>query len=77
VREDRRLLKKTAVMPWLTPGDAGVFPGWAFRDSLLECFANGSRGLLFWSRRVWDTETLAAYAAAVRIVAPIEDVIGD
>jgi hypothetical protein len=77
VREDRRLLKKTAVMPWLTPGDAGVFPGWAFRDSLLECFANGSRGLLFWSSRVWDTETLAAYADAVRIVAPIEDVIMD
>ncbi len=75
VRTDRRALKGGSVIPWLTPGDAGVFPGRAFRDSLLECLANGARGLLFWSSRVWDTETLAAYADAIRIAAPAEDVI--
>jgi len=77
VRKDRQLLKHSDVIPWLSPGDAGVFPGWAFRDVVLECFANGARGLLFWSGRVWDTETLAAFADAVRIVAPVEDVIMD
>lgn len=77
VREDRRLLKRNDVIPWLTPGDAGVFPGSAFRDAVLECFANGARGLLFWSSRVWDTETLAAYADALRLVCPVEDVIVD
>jgi len=75
VRKDRRLLKRNDVIPWVSPGDAGLFPGWAFRDVLLECFANGARGLLFWSSRVWDTETLAAYADAVRIAAPVEDII--
>ncbi|MBM3860031.1 MAG: hypothetical protein FJ395_10315 [Verrucomicrobia bacterium] len=75
VRKDRQLLKRSDVIPWISPGDAGVFPGWAFRDALLECFANGARGMLFWSSRVWDTETLSAYADAVRIVAPVEDVI--
>lgn len=75
VRKDRQLLKRSDVIPWISPGDAGVFPGWAFRDTLLECFANGARGLLFWSGRLWDTETLAAYADAVRIVAQLEDVV--
>jgi hypothetical protein len=77
VRADRKLLKKSDVIPWLTPGDAGVFPGWAFRDALLECFANGARGLLFWSGRVWDTETLGAYAEAIRTIGLLEDVIVD
>ncbi|MDH7568892.1 MAG: hypothetical protein QHJ73_04840, partial [Armatimonadota bacterium] len=75
VRRDRKALGRSDVIPWLTPGDAGVFPGWAFRDALLECFANGARGLLFWSSRVWDTECLAAYADAIRVVTPVEDVI--
>jgi len=76
-RADRQRLAKTDVMPWLTPGDAGTFPGRAFKYALLECFANGSRGVHFWSGRVWDTESLAAYADAVRAVAPIEDIIVD
>ncbi|NLB95044.1 MAG: hypothetical protein GX785_04970 [Armatimonadetes bacterium] len=74
-RKDFEALKGSRVIPWLTPGDAGVFPGGAFRDALLECFANGASGLLFWSSRVWDTESLAAYADAIRIVAPVEEII--
>ncbi len=77
VRADRERLRKTDVLPWITPGDAGTFPGRAFRYALLECFANGSRGVNFWSGRVWDTESLAAYADTVRAVAPVEDVIVD
>ncbi|MGD8238922.1 MAG: hypothetical protein PVH68_10250, partial [Armatimonadota bacterium] len=76
-RADRRRLPKTDVLPWITPGDAGTFPGRAFKYALLECFANGSRGVNFWSGRVWDTESLAAYADAVRAVAPVEGVIAD
>jgi hypothetical protein len=76
-RADRARLPASDVLPWITPGDAGTFPGEMFTWALLECFANGSRGVHFWSGRVWDAETLAAYARAIRIVAPVEDVIVD
>ncbi len=77
VRADRRGLAKSDVLPWITPGDAGTFPGEAFTHALLECYANGARGVHFWSGRVWDTESLAALARAIRIVAPVEDVLVD
>jgi len=74
-RADRRRLPRSDVLPWLTPGDAGTFPGEMFQWAVLECFANGARGVHFWSGRVWDTETLAAYAEAIRTVGPVEDLI--
>ncbi len=77
VREQRALLPKSDVLPWLTPGDAGTFPGDALRYALLECFCNGARGVYFWSGRVWDTESLAAFARTIRNIAPAEDVIVD
>jgi hypothetical protein len=75
VRTDRAKLPRSDILPWLTPGDAGVFPGDMFRYALLECFANGARGLHFWSGKLWDTELLAAYARVIRNVAPVEDII--
>lgn len=75
VREDRARLPESDVLPWLTPGDAGTFPGEAFYHAILECFANGARGTYFWSGRVWDAETLAAYARAIAAVAPAETII--
>ena len=76
-RADRERLPKSDVLPWITPGDAGTFPGEAFTWALLECFANGSRGVHFWSGRLWDAETLDAYARAIHMVVPVEDVIVD
>ncbi len=77
VRRNRSRLPKSDVLPWITPGDAGTFPGWAFRAALLECFCNGARGVYFWSGRVWDAESLAAFAQVIREIAPVEDVIVD
>ncbi|MFC1715252.1 hypothetical protein ACFL6S_16405 [Candidatus Poribacteria bacterium] len=74
-REDRSHLPRADVIPWITPGDAGTFSGERFRYALLECFANGARGMNFWSNRVWDAELLAAYARVIRSVAPVEDLI--
>jgi hypothetical protein len=74
-RADRSKLPRSDVMPWLTPGDAGVFPGEAFQWALAECYANGSRGIWFWSSRVWDSEDLIAYNRVIRAIAPVEDVI--
>lgn len=75
VREDRRQLAKSDVLPWLTPGDAGTFPGESFQWALLECYANGARGVYFWSGRVWDAESLIAYNRVVRAIAPVEEII--
>jgi hypothetical protein len=74
-RADRSKLPRSDVMPWLTPGDAGVFPGEAFQWALAECYANGSCGIWFWSSRVWDSEDLIAYNRVIRAIAPVEDVI--
>lgn len=74
-RADRSLLPRPDVMPWLTPGDAGTFSGESLKYALLECFANGSRGIQFWSGRLWDSELLAAYADAVRALGPVEDLL--
>ncbi|MBM4016909.1 MAG: hypothetical protein FJ288_01060 [Planctomycetes bacterium] len=74
-RADRARLPRSDVLPWLTPGNAGTFPGEAFTWALVECFANGSRGVHFWNSALWDAESLAAHARAVRIAAPVEDVI--
>ncbi len=75
VREDRSQLHRSDVLPWLTPGDAGTFPGESFQWGLLECYANGARGVYFWSGRVWDAESLIAYNRVVRAIAPVEEVI--
>jgi hypothetical protein len=75
VREDRRRLPQSDVLPWLTPGDAGTFPGECFQWALLECYTNGARGVYFWSGRVWDAESLIAYNRVVRAIAPLEEVI--
>ncbi|MCD6352047.1 MAG: hypothetical protein J7M26_08000 [Armatimonadetes bacterium] len=77
VRRDRQRLPRSDQMPWITPGDAGTFPGRAFYYALLEIFCNGSRGVNFWSGRLWDADYLAAYARAVRDITPVEDVIVD
>ncbi len=74
-REDRSHLPKADVIPWITPGDSGTFSGERFRYALLECFANGARGMNFWSNRVLDAELMAAYARVIRDIAPVEDII--
>jgi len=74
-REDRARLPQSDVMPWLTPGDAGVFPGSNFEWALLECYTNGARGIWFWSSRMWDSEDLIAYNKVLRAIAPVEEVI--
>lgn len=75
VRKDRERMARSDVLPWLTPGDAGTFPGESLQWALLECYANGARGVYFWSSRVWDAESLIAYNRVVRAIAPVEALI--
>lgn len=77
VREDRKRLPRTDILPWLTPGDSGAFTAEALRCAMLECFLNGSRGIHFWSNRYWDGEYFLGYNQAVRAVAAVEDIIVD
>lgn len=74
-RQDRSRLARSDVLPWITPGDAGTFPGEAFQWALLECYVNGSRGVWFWSGRVWDSESLIAYNRVIRALVPIEPIL--
>jgi len=76
-RTDREKLPRSDVIPWLTPGDAGTFSGDSFRYALWECYVNGSRGVVFWSGRLWDPELLVAMGRAIKAVVPVEDVIVD
>lgn len=75
VRQDRKRLPESDIMPWLTPGDTGIFPGHMFKWALLESYANGARGIWFWSGKMWDAEDLIAYNKVIRAIAPVEDVI--
>ncbi len=75
VREDRENLPKSDVLPWLTPGDSGTFSGETLRCALLECFANGARGINYWSGRVWDSEMLVGYSDAIRAAGKVENLI--
>ena len=74
-RECRELLPEPDVLPWISPGDAGTYSGERFRYALLECFANGSTGMNFWSGRLWDAELLAGYSRVIRNLAPVEDLL--
>lgn len=76
IRADRKKLEgKGSVMPWITPGDAGNFPGELFRWAMLEAYTNGSTGIWFYSNRNWDAESLIALNQAVRAIAPVEEII--
>ncbi len=76
-RQDRSRLARSDVLPWITPGDAGTFPGEAFQWALLECYTNGARGVWFWSSRVWDSEDLIAYNRVIRALGPVESILID
>ncbi len=75
VRQDRAKIPKGSVMPWLTPGDGGMFPGEAFTWAVLEAYANGADGIWFWSNRYWDSDTLIAYHRAMHVVSAVEEII--
>ncbi len=74
-RKDRAAQAHGDVCPWLTPGDAGTFPGESFQWALLECYTNGARGIWFWSSRVWDIESMIACIRVVRAIAPVERIL--
>lgn len=76
-RKASESLSSSNQMPWLTPGDAGPFPAEAFQWAILEALCNGSRGLYFWSERVWDTEDLIGFNTAIRGITGVEDIIVD
>lgn len=75
VRKDRSGLPRSDVLPWITPGNAGTFPGECFQWALLECYANGARGVWFWSSRGWDMESMIAYSRVIRALTSVEDIL--
>lgn len=75
IRIGRKRIGHNDIMPWISPGDSGVFAGKAFKWGILECYLNGASGIWFWSSRMWDSEDLIAYNKALRAIAPIEPLV--
>lgn len=75
IRKDRQRLQRGTVMPWLTPGDAGTYPGKTFQWMALEAYLNGAKGIWFWSNRLWDSDLMIAYNKVVHALAPVEGIL--
>jgi len=65
------------VIPWMSPGDYGLFSAEQMCWALLDYFANGAQGVYFWSHRYWDTDQLIGYAAALTAVHPVQHIVAD
>ncbi|MBN1556185.1 MAG: hypothetical protein JXA11_15700, partial [Phycisphaerae bacterium] len=72
-----QLRSRGRVIPWMTPGDWGMYLNDQFTWALMECFANGATGVYFWSHNYWDIEHLMGFARALKIVHPVQDVIAE
>jgi len=62
---------------WLSPGDSGIVDAERLRCAILESLFGGSIGVLFWSDRYWDSESLLGLSQAVRAAKAAENTIAD
>ena len=76
-RHDRLLTTATQGLMWLSPGDSGIVDAERLRCAILESLFGGSIGVLFWSDRYWDGESLLGVAQAVRAAKAAENTIAD
>ena len=65
------------VIPWMSPGDYGLFSSEQMRWALLDYFANGAPGVYFYSHRYWDTDYLMGMAGALKMVYPVQHIVAD
>ena len=63
---------KGRVLPWMSPGDLGLFGPEQMRWPALDSFANGAEGICLWSNECWDTDQLIGYAEALNIIHQIQ-----
>ncbi len=74
-RQTKLQMDRGDVFPWLCPGDFGTFSAEQMRWGMLESFANGARGVYWWSHRMWDTDYLMGMAGALANVYPVQHII--
>lgn len=77
IKGNRARMPANDIVPWLTTGCYGEFEPSRTRDMILESFANGARGITYYWYGYFDAAHFKYHAAAVDVVAPVEDLFMD
>jgi hypothetical protein len=77
ISANRARMKTNDIVPWLSTGCYGDYDPVRTRDMILEAFANGARGVTYYSYGHFDAGHFQSHAEAINIVAPIEDIFMD
>lgn len=77
VRQERALLPRSDIIPWLQPGDLGEISAETLRCILLEVLFNGGRGAAYYTQDGFDGADLRAVSDVAAMLAPVEDTIMD
>ncbi|MBM4045142.1 MAG: hypothetical protein FJ279_08510, partial [Planctomycetes bacterium] len=75
VAEDRALLDRDAVIPWLQPGTMGEKPATAVFQEALGCFLAGGEGLAYYTHHGFDAADFAAVARALILAGRCETLL--
>ncbi len=76
IRENRKLMNSTDIMPWLSTGCYGEYDSCMVEPIVLEALMNGSCGILNYSFGYFDTPLDFYYhALAVKKLAPYEEIL--
>ena len=76
IRENRKLMNSTDIMPWLSTGCYGEYDSCLVEPIVLEALMNGSCGILNYSFGYFDTPLDFYYhALAIKKLAPYEEIL--
>ncbi|MFA6103682.1 MAG: hypothetical protein WCV67_10050 [Victivallaceae bacterium] len=78
IRKNYQLMKKNAILPWLSAGTYGEFESSKMEPMILEALLNGACGITYFCYNDFDTPLDFYYhARALAEIAPYEDLIMD
>jgi hypothetical protein len=75
IRENRALMPRSDIIPWVQPGDLGEMPASHVYAIALEVLLNGGRGLAYYTSDGFDAADLRAVSQAIAALGPVEDLI--
>jgi len=75
IRENRALMARSDLIPWVQPGNQGEMPASHLYAIVLEVLLSGGRGLTYYTQSGFDAADLRAVAEAVAALRPVEDII--
>lgn len=75
IRENRKMMARSDLIPWLQPGDLGEMPAETLRCILLEALLNGARGAAYYTHAGFDAADMRAVSQVVAMLRPCEGII--